>query len=150
MVKMGTLPLGFSAGTMIASECGIIGGYRSAGIVPWSVEVHAAQAGTLCRVLEAVAADTVTSAVAPDEDTAVHVDADGNHHVLGSGRAWWVSHDDGSARCRFPRDVSDPERSDLRSDTWSATGGPHVQVGLFRNAVDIARETADSEKWSRP
>lgn len=136
MVMTGTPYLGCSAGAVIASERAIIGGYRSAGIevcsaewsegldevtvrpgigiVPWSVEVHAAQAGTLGRVLGAAAADTVTSAVALDEDTAVHVDAGGNPHVLGSGRAWWISHDDGSARvsaqCGLPRDVSDPGR----------------------------------------
>ena len=120
LVQSGTPYLGFSAGAMIASELVIIGGYMSAGIdvcsaewseglnevtvgpgigiVPWSVEVHAAQAGTLGRVLDAVAAGIVESAVALDEDTALHVDADGSHHVLGSGRAWWVSNDEGSAR----------------------------------------------------
>lgn len=120
MVKTGTPYLGFSAGAMIASEQSIIGGYRSAGIdvcsaewsegldevtvrqgigiVPWSVEVHAAQAGTLGRVLDAVTAGIVKSAVAIDEDTALNVDASGDHHVLGSGRAWWVSHDEGGAR----------------------------------------------------
>lgn len=88
MSEAGTPYLGFSAGAMIASELAIIGGYRSAGIdvcsadwsegldkvtlrsgigiVPWSVEAHAAQAGTLGRVLDAVASGIVTSAVALD------------------------------------------------------------------------------------
>ncbi len=116
MAMAGTPYLGFSAGAMIAPERALIGGYRSAGrevcsaewsegldevtlrpgigLVPWTVEVHAAQAGTLGRVLSAVAAGTVPTAVALDEDTALHVDATGSARVLGSGRAWWLRHDD--------------------------------------------------------
>lgn len=120
IVTAGTPYLGFSAGAMIASERALIGGYLSAGIevcsadwsegldevtlrpgigiVPWTVEVHAAQTGTLGRVLDAVVTDAVKSAVALDEDTALHVDGTGTARVLGSGRAWWASHDDGGAR----------------------------------------------------
>ncbi len=116
MVAGGTPYLGFSAGAMIAAESAIMGGHVSAGvevcpaewseglaevtlrpgigIVPWAVEVHAAQAGTLGRAIDAVATGAVGSAVALDEDTALYVDAAGTPRVLGAGRAWWVTRDD--------------------------------------------------------
>ncbi len=119
MVAGGAPYLGFSAGAMIAAETAVIGGHLSAGVevcpaewseglaevtlrpgigvVTWAVEVHAAQAGTLGRAIDAVASGAVGSAVALDEDTALHVDAAGVPRVLGSGRAWWVTRDDDGA-----------------------------------------------------
>ncbi|MFF1253245.1 Type 1 glutamine amidotransferase-like domain-containing protein [Pseudarthrobacter sp. NPDC058329] len=104
--------LGFSAGAMIAPERGIIGGYRIAGVevcgeecsedldavdvraglglVPFAVDVHAAQAGTLSRAVGAVAAGLVARAVAVDEDTAIILNDDGHgdFEVIGSGHCW--------------------------------------------------------------
>ena len=121
MVAAGVPYLGFSAGAMVAAELALVGGYRAGGaevcpvgwsegldeltlrpgigLVPWTVEVHAAQAGTLGRAVAAVAGGGALSVVALDEDTALHIDDDGARHVLGSGRAWWVTSDDaGGAR----------------------------------------------------
>ena len=106
--------LGFSAGAMIAPGRGIIGGYRiggvevcgkecsedldevdvreGLGIVPFSVDVHAAQAGTLSRAVGAVAAGLVDRAVAVDENTAVVLPNIGGveFDVIGRGNCWDV------------------------------------------------------------
>ena len=85
--------LGFSAGAMVAPERAIVGGYRirgtevcpedasegleeleirdGLGLVPFAVDVHAAQAGTLGRAVGAVAQGLVDRAVAVDENTAL-------------------------------------------------------------------------------
>ncbi|MDQ0867959.1 cyanophycinase [Arthrobacter sp. V1I9] len=103
--------LGFSAGAMIAPGAGIVGGYRIGGVevcgeecsedldevevraglglVPFAVDVHAAQAGTLSRAVGAVAAGLVDRAVAVDEDTAIVLrDGGGDFEVIGSGNCW--------------------------------------------------------------
>jgi cyanophycinase len=104
--------LGFSAGAMIAPTRGIMGGYRlnsvevcgeecsedldevdvrdGLGLVPFAVDVHAAQAGTLSRAVGAVAAGLVDRAVAVDENTAVFLPASGaaEFEVIGSGNCW--------------------------------------------------------------
>jgi cyanophycinase len=104
--------LGFSAGAMIAPARGIIGGYRIEGIavcgeecseelddveiraglglVPFAVDVHAAQAGTLSRAVGAVAAGLVDRAVAVDENTAIVLSdgSRGDFTVIGSGNCW--------------------------------------------------------------
>ncbi|WP_455835460.1 Type 1 glutamine amidotransferase-like domain-containing protein [Pseudarthrobacter siccitolerans] len=104
--------LGFSAGAMIAPARGIMGGYRinsvevcgeecsedldevdiraGLGLVPFAVDVHAAQAGTLSRAVGAVAAGLVDRAVAVDENTAVFLPDGGaaDFEVMGSGNCW--------------------------------------------------------------
>jgi cyanophycinase len=104
--------LGFSAGAMIAPARGIIGGYRlrgvevcgeecsedldevdvrdGLGLVPFAVDVHAAQAGTLARAVGAVAAGLVDRAVAVDESTALFLPDGGAaaFEVVGSGNCW--------------------------------------------------------------
>ena len=104
--------LGFSAGAMIAPARGIMGGYRinrvevcgeecsenldevdiraGLGLVPFAVDVHAAQAGTLSRTVGAVAAGLVDRAVAVDENTAVFLPDSGaaDFEVIGSGNCW--------------------------------------------------------------
>jgi cyanophycinase len=104
--------LGFSAGAMIAPTRGIMGGYRlnsvevcgeecsedldevdvrdGLGLVPFAVDVHAAQAGTLSRAVGAVAAGLANRAVAVDENTAVFLPASGaaEFEVIGSGNCW--------------------------------------------------------------
>ncbi|WP_315277788.1 Type 1 glutamine amidotransferase-like domain-containing protein [Kocuria carniphila] len=113
LVGKGAPYLGFSAGAMIAAEYAILGGYTmdgievcasecsedlealtvqaGIGIVPWTVDVHASQAGTLTRAIAAVASGGVSSAVAVDEDTALHLDDARYPRVLGSGLAWWIT-----------------------------------------------------------
>ncbi|WP_461187853.1 hypothetical protein [Arthrobacter sp. Z4-13] len=60
------------------------------GLVPFAVDVHAAQAGTLSRAVGAVAAGLVDRAVAVDEDTAIVVPdgREGDFVVIGSGNCW--------------------------------------------------------------
>ncbi len=106
--------MGFSAGAMIAPGRAIVGGYRirgaevcpaecsegleeleirdGLGLVPFAVDVHAAQAGTLSRAVGAVAAGLVDRAVAVDENTALvlhHADLK-QLEVLGTGNCWTV------------------------------------------------------------
>jgi cyanophycinase len=108
---------GFSAGAAVAAGDAVVGGWRSRGVavcpedaaedldevavvpglglVPWTVDVHCAQWGTLPRLLTAVAAGG--HGLGLDEDTAVHVDPDGAAEVAGHGTAWLVAGGDGTA-----------------------------------------------------
>jgi cyanophycinase len=96
---------GFSAGAALAASRAVVGGYLvdgravcppdaaedlddvtvvdGLGLVPFAVDVHAAQWGTLGRLCAAVATGLVPSGVAIDEDTAV---------ILGSGSPVVVGH----------------------------------------------------------
>jgi len=98
---------GFSAGAAIAARSALVGGWLSDGIpvcaeetaedleevevrpglglVPWTVDVHAAQWGTLPRLIEAVARGDVPHGVAIDENTLLTVDDD-RARVSGLGR----------------------------------------------------------------
>jgi cyanophycinase len=89
---------GYSAGAAVAAAAAIVGGYRSAGrvvcppdtaedledisvvdglgLVPFAVDVHAAQWGTLGRLCAAVTMGQVPAGVAVDEGTALVVDDD--------------------------------------------------------------------------
>jgi cyanophycinase len=100
---------GFSAGAAVAAGRAVVGGWRSGGVpvcpedaaedleevsvvdgldlVPWTVDVHCAQWGTLPRLLTAVAGGG--RGLALDEDTAVHIDG-GGARVVGHGTAWLV------------------------------------------------------------
>ncbi|GAB3533429.1 hypothetical protein GCM10027403_07380 [Arthrobacter tecti] len=113
-VREGTPYLGFSAGAMIAAEKAVIGGYRldgvavcpaewsegldevtlqsGLGLVPFTVDVHCAQAGTLSRAVAAVESGEAVLVYAIDENTALVTDATGNSDplVLGDGRLWCV------------------------------------------------------------
>lgn len=104
--------LGFSAGAMIAPGRGLMGGYRvrgvevcseecsegldeveiraGLGLVPFAMDVHAAQAGTLSRAMGAVAAGLVDRVVAVDEGTAIVLPdgGDGDFEVIGIGNCW--------------------------------------------------------------
>ena len=120
-VATGMPYLGFSAGAAIAAERALIGGFRLGGVlvcdedageeldelgvvaglglVPFSVEVHAAQWGTLSRLVAAVDAGLIASGFAIDEHTAViwrgARDA-GDVTIAGAGAAWHVERDAGS------------------------------------------------------
>jgi cyanophycinase len=108
----GGLPYaGFSAGAALAASMAIIGGWRvngmavcpeetnedlgpvtvvpGIGLVEGAVDVHAAQWGTLGRLVAAVDAQLVKGGLAIDECTMLMID--GQHRtVAGAGRAWQV------------------------------------------------------------
>jgi len=103
---------GFSAGAAIAAGPALVGGYRVAGVevvsadaseeldavevrpglglLDFAVDVHAAQWGTLSRLVAAVDAGLVTDGVAIDENTALVVSAQAAPAVRGSGHVWRV------------------------------------------------------------
>lgn len=109
-VGQGVPYAGFSAGAAVAAQRALVGGYRldgvevasedaseeldelevqdGLGLVPFAVDVHAAQWGTLSRLVAAVAAGLVPGGFAVDEHTALVVDADGTTTVRGAGQAW--------------------------------------------------------------
>ena len=102
---------GFSAGAAVAAGRAVVGGWRSDGVavcpedaaedlddvtvtaglglVPWPVDVHCAQWGTLPRLVEAVRRAAAGVGVALDEGTALHVGPQGVS-VDGSGSAHCV------------------------------------------------------------
>ena len=109
--------LGFSAGAAIAADTALIGGWRldgvpvvdedfsedldeltvtvGLGLVDLAVEVHAAQWGTLTRLIAATEAGLVEGGVAIDEFTVLIV-GDDAFAVVGRGSVWQVTaHDDG-------------------------------------------------------
>lgn len=111
-VANGVSYLGFSAGAMVAPGRALTGGYLvngveacdegcsegisevqvedGLGLAPFSIDVHAAQAGTLSRAVAAVDAGLVERVVAIDEGTALVITdpAATDYTVLGSGRCW--------------------------------------------------------------
>lgn len=112
-VTAGAPYLGFSAGAMVAGSPALLGGHllgdlevlhedcsedlgpltvdRGLGLVPWAVDVHAAQAGTLTRALALVEAGLAPRAVAVDEGTALVCGyGDAAVSVIGEGSAWFV------------------------------------------------------------
>lgn len=121
LVADGAPYLGFSAGAMVAPRRALVGGYKvngvevcgeecsegldsvdireGLGLAGFSVDVHAAQAGTLSRAVGVVAAGLVERAVAIDEQTAVVLAAlgDGDYDVIGSGHCWDVHRSGGTA-----------------------------------------------------
>ncbi|MFJ6652114.1 Type 1 glutamine amidotransferase-like domain-containing protein [Microbacterium sp. NPDC091313] len=113
---------GFSAGAAIAPTQALVGGYRidgasvcpqdageeleevevrpGLGLVAFTVDVHAAQWGTLSRLCATVDAGRATYGIAIDEHTSVTAAAGAVEPatVRGTGRAWRVVvHDDGVA-----------------------------------------------------
>ena len=108
----GLVYAGFSAGAAIAPARALVGGSRAKhrgltievchedcaeeldmvtvlpglGLVPWTVDVHAAQWGTLYRLVHALIATDVAEGWAIDENTALEV-ADGIATVHGTGTA---------------------------------------------------------------
>lgn len=124
-VVSGAPYLGFSAGAMLASNRAILGGYHWNGalvsprdwsegvddivvdtgldLVPWTVDVHAAQAGTLGRAMAVAARDRRFDVVALDENTALHVIGQGRPLISGTGHAWWVRSSDDGLNVRVQR-----------------------------------------------
>ena len=68
------------------------------GLAAFSVDVHAAQAGTLSRAVGAVAAGLMERAVAIDENTAMILAAAGDrdYDVIGSGNCWDIQRTGGA------------------------------------------------------
>jgi cyanophycinase len=111
-VAAGIPYLGFSAGAMIAAERALVGGWRIGGVevspqhgsedldevtieqgiglLDVTVEVHAAQWGTLSRLIAATEAGLIEGGLAIDESTALVV-GEGALNVVGAGSVWRVS-----------------------------------------------------------
>jgi cyanophycinase len=111
---------GFSAGAAIAGEWAIVGGWRlgerevcaeeagedlealtvrpGLGLVPFAVDVHATQWGTLTRLTHAVRAGLAPDGWAVDEGTVLHYDGDRVAGVAGLGSAYRVSGGTGDLR----------------------------------------------------
>lgn len=114
LVSDGLPYAGFSAGAMIAADRAIVGGWRIGGVavapedtgedldevtiveglglVDLAIDVHAAQWGTLSRLIAATEAGLVDGGVAIDEFTALIV-GDGHLEVAGAGSVWKVTTD---------------------------------------------------------
>jgi cyanophycinase len=112
LVADGLPYLGYSAGAAIAADTAIIGGYRigevpigpeeigedlddvtvaeGLGLIDLAVDVHAAQWGTLARLVASTEAGLVPGGVAIDEDTVLIV-GDGTLEVRGIGSVWRVT-----------------------------------------------------------
>lgn len=107
---------GYSAGAAIAAEKALVGGWRirvgeqeipvldeefneeidfleirsGLDLVPFSIDVHASQWGTITRLIHAVERGMIDSGFALDEDTMLHVE--GNEvRVKGLGQAYYVT-----------------------------------------------------------
>ncbi len=102
---------GFSAGAAVAARRAIVGGWLrdgrpildadfgeelgelevrdGLGLIDFAVDVHAAQWGTLTRLIAAVDAGLVAEGVAIDEGTVLVCDGT-EPRVEGLGHAWWV------------------------------------------------------------
>ncbi|MCU1474431.1 Type 1 glutamine amidotransferase-like domain-containing protein [Amnibacterium sp.] len=111
---------GFSAGSSIAARHALLGGWRhdgvpvvdeeigedlgellvrdGLGLTDLTIDVHAAQWGTLARLITAVGGGLVPEGAAIDEDT-VLVLGDVTT-VGGTGNVWWVSSGDGAVAVR--------------------------------------------------
>ncbi|MFG2572671.1 hypothetical protein [Streptomyces sp. NPDC048481] len=108
LASLGLPYAGFSAGAVVAARDAVVGGWlvdgvpvcpadaaedleevevrAGLGLVPFGVDVHAAQWGTSGRTAALVAGGRLAHAVAVDENTLVEV-ADGRARVAGLGRA---------------------------------------------------------------
>lgn len=115
-VEGGMPYVGFSAGSAIAASSALVGGWLldgvpvasedageeedellvvpGLGLVPFAVDVHAAQWGTVTRLTAVVAAGLVPEGYAIDEHTALVVtDRDDVPQVAGAGAVWHVAAD---------------------------------------------------------
>ncbi|HET6826096.1 MAG TPA: peptidase S51 [Amnibacterium sp.] len=120
LVDVGRPYAGFSAGSAIAARRALLGGWRHEGVpvvdeeagedqdellvrdglglTPLTIDVHAAQWGTLARLVTAVGAGLVPDGAGIDEDTALVLG--GGSTVAGTGNVWWVSSRDGGVAVR--------------------------------------------------
>lgn len=109
LVAGGVAYVGFSAGAMIAGDVAILGGHQvngssvcpeewseglgevtlapGLGLVPFVIDVHAAQAGTLGRAHYVAERNPGWQVVALDENTALRVHGS-SQQALGTGNVW--------------------------------------------------------------
>jgi hypothetical protein len=119
LVESGVPYFGMSAGAAIVSEGALIGGWRigdvqvcpvdasqeieqvtvaeGIGLIDTAIDVHAAQWGTVARLIAATEAAVVDGGLAIDEHTALVI-GDGALRVVGSGSVWTVTRDSGTVR----------------------------------------------------
>ncbi|HEU4758176.1 MAG TPA: peptidase S51 [Agromyces sp.] len=112
LVASGLPYLGFSAGAAIASDTALLGGWRIGGVpvapeetgedldevtveagiglIDLTVDCHAAQWGTLTRLIAATEARLVDGGIAIDEDTLFSIGTNGLR-VAGAGSVWSVT-----------------------------------------------------------
>lgn len=112
LVASGLPYLGFSAGAAIASDTALLGGWRIGGVpvapeetaedldevtveagiglIDLTVDCHAAQWGTLTRLIAATEARLVDGGIAIDEDTLFAIGTSGLR-VAGAGNVWSVT-----------------------------------------------------------
>ncbi|GAA0996405.1 Type 1 glutamine amidotransferase-like domain-containing protein [Subtercola frigoramans] len=118
-VSSGVPYLGFSAGAAIAADRALLGGWKigevevsphdaaedleeitmgeGIGLIDLAVDVHAAQWGTLSRLVAATEAGLVESGIAIDEHTALVI-GEGPLRVVGRGSVWTVTTEGGGVR----------------------------------------------------
>jgi cyanophycinase len=121
LVDAGRPYAGFSAGSAVAARRALVGGWRQDGVpvvdeevaeeldaltvrdglglTDLSLDVHAAQWGTLARLISAVGAGLVERGAAIDEDTSLVIDGAATR-VAGSGNVWWVERGAGGVTVR--------------------------------------------------
>ena len=119
IVESGVPYFGMSAGAAVVSDGALIGGWKigdvqvcpveasqeieqvtiaeGIGLIDTAIDVHAAQWGTVARLIAATEASVVDGGLAIDEHTALIV-GDGGLRVVGSGSVWTVARDSGSVR----------------------------------------------------
>ncbi|MDO9397657.1 MAG: peptidase S51 [Herbiconiux sp.] len=119
LVASGVPYLGFSAGAAITAEQAIVGGWKidtveigsedasedleqltvapGIGLIDLAVDVHAAQWGSVSRLIAATEAGLVDGGVAIDEHTGLVI-GEGPLQVVGRGSVWKVTPDQGSVR----------------------------------------------------
>lgn len=112
LVASGLPYLGFSAGAAIAADTALLGGWRIGGVpvapeeasedldevtaeagiglVDLTIDCHAAQWGTLTRLIAATEAGLVDGGIAIDEDTLLSIGSAGLR-VAGAGSVWSVT-----------------------------------------------------------
>ncbi|MGC4189617.1 MAG: Type 1 glutamine amidotransferase-like domain-containing protein [Thermomicrobiales bacterium] len=130
MVRQGMPYAGFSAGAAIAAETAVVGGWKlpaddanhghelpicsdevsedeeflavryGIGLVPFAVDVHASQWGTLTRLIHAMRTGAVAEGWAIDEDTMLEVSGGEVMAVHGQGSAYHVTSGDGGVRVK--------------------------------------------------
>ncbi|HEY8319992.1 MAG TPA: Type 1 glutamine amidotransferase-like domain-containing protein [Amnibacterium sp.] len=120
LVAAGRPYAGFSAGSAIAARHALLGGWRhhgvpvldpdfgedrdellvrdGLGLAALTIDVHAAQWGTLARLITAVGGGVVPEGAAIDEDTALVLGDAAT--IAGAGNVWWVSSGDGAVAVR--------------------------------------------------
>ncbi|MBM7504256.1 peptidase S51 [Agromyces aurantiacus] len=121
LVASGRPYLGFSAGAAIASDTALLGGWRIGGVrvapeetaedldevtveagiglIDLTVDCHAAQWGTLTRLIAATEARLVDGGIAIDEDTLFSIGTSGLR-VAGAGNVWSVTAEDDGVSVR--------------------------------------------------